>query len=282
MVFNRIFIYLALFLFARLSVAEITVPHLSSRVNDISNVLTYSERLSLEDTISAFERNKGSQIVVLIIPTTEGEPIEQFGVRVGESWKIGRQGVDDGAILIVATKDRQVRIEVGYGLEGALTDAMSKRIIEEQILPSFRSGSIYRGISAGVGSIIKIISGEPLPPPTNQTTRAPIGDNIVWFVIIGAILGEALRSSLGRAPSSIIAGALSGLMGLIFASVGMAIIVGIITFLVSIFGGLGGRGFGGGVYRSRGYGGYSRGGFSGGGFSGGGGGFGGGGASGRW
>src|SRR6185437_12342194 len=116
-----------------------------------------------------------SQIAVLMVPTTAPETIEQFGIRVADQWKLGRKGVDDAAILIIAKQDRTVRIEVGYGLEGALNDAVSERIVSEIIVPRFRQGDFYGGITAGVDRMIGVVNGEPLPAPqasSNQVTGA--------------------------------------------------------------------------------------------------------------
>src|SRR5512140_439195 len=129
--------------------AEVAVP-VPARVTDQTGTLTPDQVQGLERTLRAFEARKGSQIAVLIVPTTQPETIEQFGIRVADRWKLGRKGIDDAAILIVAKNDRTLRIEVGYGLEGALNDATSKRIISEVIVPRFTQGDLYGGIAAGV------------------------------------------------------------------------------------------------------------------------------------
>src|SRR5512140_1885383 len=145
--------------------AAVPVPPLAGRVTDQTATLTAEQKAALEQTLQAFEARKGSQIALLIVPTTAPETIEQYALRVAEQWKLGRKKVDDGAVLVVAKTDRALRIEVGYGLEGALNDATSKRIISEIITPRFREGDFYGGISAGVGQIIRVIDGEPLPAP---------------------------------------------------------------------------------------------------------------------
>src|SRR6185295_10628044 len=121
-----------------------------------------------EQKLAAFEARKGSQIAVLIVPTTRPEAIEPYSIRVVEQWKLGRKGVDDGALLLVAKNDRALRIEVGYGLEGVLPDATANRIIEDIIVPRFKTGDLYAGVDAGVDAMIKVVDGEPLPPPQTQ------------------------------------------------------------------------------------------------------------------
>ncbi|MCC6932129.1 MAG: TPM domain-containing protein [Deltaproteobacteria bacterium] len=141
------------------------IPRLRARVTDNTGTLSGSEKSQLESVISKLEQSKGSQIAVLIVPTTQPEAIEQYSMRLAESWKLGRRGVDDGVILLVAKGDRKLRIEVGYGLEGALNDATCKRIIDELITPHFKQGKFFDGINSGVESIIKVINNEPLPEP---------------------------------------------------------------------------------------------------------------------
>ncbi len=143
--------------------ADVAVPPLSGRVVDQTGTLSSGDIASLTQTLKDLETRKGSQVAVLIVPTTEPETIEQFSIRVAEAWKIGRKKIDDGALLVVAKNDRKLRIEVGYGLEGALNDVTAKRIIDEVITPKFRNGDFAGGISAGVDRIIGVIDGEPLP-----------------------------------------------------------------------------------------------------------------------
>src|SRR5258708_33599565 len=148
-----------------LALADVAVPPLVGRVVDQTGTLSSSEIDSLQQTLRGFESRKGSQVAVLIVPTTAPETIEQYSLRVAEAWKIGRKKIDDGALLVVAKNDRRLRIEVGYGLEGALTDVTSKRIIDEIITPRFRSGDFSGGISAGIDPIIGVIYGDVLPAP---------------------------------------------------------------------------------------------------------------------
>jgi len=274
--------------------AQIALPKLEARVTDLTGTLTAAQQSALEEKLAGFEARKGTQIVVLILPTTQPEDIAQFGPRLMESWKIGRKGVDDGAALIVAKDDRAVRIEVQYGLEGVLTDATSGRIINDTILPLFKAGDFAAGVTAGVDQMIRVVDGEPLPAPDHAWK--PAGKtNIPWQVLlIGLfILNSLVSGFIGRLPGA----SVSALLGagivwwvsskLLFAAFGF---VGFFL-LALMFGAAGGAGFGSGgrsVFRDIGRGGGFGGGFGGGGF-GGGGGFsggggmgGGGGASGRW
>ena len=155
------------------ALANVAVPPLVGRVVDQTGTLGSGDVATLNQTLRYFEARKGSQIAVLIVPTTDGEAIEQFSLRVAETWKIGRKKIDDGALLVVAKNDRHLRIEVGYGLEGALTDVTSKRIIDEIITPKFKSGDFAGGISAGVDRIIRVIDGEKLPGVEPQHWQAP-------------------------------------------------------------------------------------------------------------
>ena len=152
-------------LVAACAIADVAVPPLRARVTDLTATLSAQQRAELEQTLAAFEAKKGSQLAVLIVPTTQPETVEQFAVRVEERWKLGRKGVDDGVLLLIAKEDRKLRIEVGYGLEGVLNDATAKRIIAEEIVPRFKQNDFAGGITAGVARIIRVVDGEPLPPP---------------------------------------------------------------------------------------------------------------------
>ena len=164
------------FLFSLHLYAEIQIPELQDRVMDLTNTLTQEQKVHLADKLKSLESEKGSQLAILIIPTTDGETIEQFSLRVVEKWKLGRSKVDDGILILVAKDDRKMRIEVGYGLEGSLPDAICKRIITEQMRPSFKSGNYYEGLESATESIIKIINGEPLPEPkrTQEKIKNPL------------------------------------------------------------------------------------------------------------
>ena len=260
--------------------AQIAVPPLSGRVTDQTATLSAEQKAALEQTLRAFEARKGSQLAVLMVPTTAPETIEQYALRVAEQWKLGRKKVDDGAILVVATTDRALRIEVGYGLEGALNDATSKRIISDVITPRFKQADFYGGITAGVDRIIRVIDGEPLPAPDRTADRgiADIQQYVPVIFILALVVGGVLRSVLGRFPGALVTGGAVALVAwLVAGAVSIALLAGVMAlFFTLLSGGMGGHGIGG--HR----GGFGRGGFGGGGFGGGGGGFGGGGASGRW
>src|SRR6202049_3354445 len=137
--------------------ADVEVPPLSGRVVDQTATLSSGDMASLTQSLKDLEARKGSQIAVLIVPTTAPETIEQYSIRVAEAWKIGRKKVDDGALLVVAKDDHRLRIEVGYGLEGALTDVTARRIIDEIITPKFKNGDFAGGISAGVDMIMRVV-----------------------------------------------------------------------------------------------------------------------------
>ena len=261
--------------------AQLAVPPLTGRIVDQTATLTREQQATLEQTLEGFEARKGSQIAVLIIPTSEPETIEQYALRVAEQWKVGRKKVDDGAVLVVAKNDRTLRIEVGYGLEGVLTDATSKRIISEIIVPRFKEGDFYGGIATGVDRMIRVIDGEPLPAPQrNVTGDADIKQMLPIIVLLAIVGGSVLRSVLGRFPGSIVIGGAVAILAWLFAGVAaLALVAGVIAFLFTLLGG--GMGRYGGWYGGGHRGGLGDG-FGGGGFRGGGGGFGGGGASGRW
>ena len=262
----------------------VAVPALTAHVTDLTQTLSSEQRAALEQKLVAFEAKKGSQIAVLIVPTTQPEEIEQYSIRVADAWKLGRAKVDDGALLVVAKNDRRMRIEVGRGLEGALPDAISKRIISETITPHFRDGDLAGGIDAGVDQMIGVINGEPLPP-VDETAQGSadnrLGILMVPFFILWGI-GHLLKRMFGTFPTSGLVGVGTGLAAvLILGSVALGVGAGVIAMIAAMVlysGAIGGMpiGYGGGR------GGFGGGGFGGGGFSGGGGGFGGGGASGGW
>ncbi|MBR0778502.1 YgcG family protein [Bradyrhizobium diazoefficiens] len=277
------------FAFSLPAVADVAVPQLTGRVVDQTGTLSSGDIAALSQKLRDFEMRKGSQVAVLIVPTTQPETIEQFSIRVAEAWKLGRKKVDDGAILVIAKNDRHLRIEVGYGLEGALTDVTSRRIIDEVITPRFRSGDFSGGISAGVDRIMRIIDGEPLPVPSRSVNFGSLDDigpmlPVALFVSLG--IGGFLRAVLGRLLGSVATGGLIGVLALlILGSAGIAAIAGIAGFFLAFMADLIPVSTGpsrGGSW-SGGSGGWSSGSSSdSGSFSGGGGSFGGGGASGSW
>ena len=200
------------------ALALVAVPPLSGRVVDQTGTLSAGDIASLTQTLKDLETRKGSQVAVLIVPTTDGEAIEQYSLRVAEAWKIGRKKIDDGALLVIAKNDRRLRIEVGYGLEGALTDATTKRIIDEDITPKFKAGDFAGGVSAGVDRMVRVINGEKLPepePPHWQDTGLlngidPFNPFVLAFVFI---VGGALRAALGRLVGSAATGGFVGILG---------------------------------------------------------------------
>lgn len=264
--------------------AEVAVPALASRVTDLTSTLSSREIHQLEQKLTAFEQTKGSQIAVLMIPTTHPEAIEQYSIRVAEAWKLGRKGIDDGVLLLIAKNDRALRIETGYGLEGVLPDATAKRIIAGIITPHFKQNRFFDGIDAGIDAIIRVIEGESLPlPQSNHPGNAEsYVDYFAWLLIFPFVFGRTLQVLFGRLAGAAVTGAGLGLIGwLLFSSLGIALLIAIAGFIMTLF-----LNPGSGVYRSSrgrwpGHD-FRSGGFGGGGFSGGGGGFGGGGASGRW
>jgi uncharacterized protein len=292
----KAFVFALLLCLASAAFADVAVPQLTGRVVDQTGTLSSGDIAGLNQKLKDLEARKGSQVTVLIVPTTQPEAIEQFSIRVAEAWKIGRKKIDDGAILVVAKNDRKLRIEVGDGLEGSLTDVTSRRIIDEDISPKFRSGDFSGGIAAGVDRMIGVINGEPLPAPAPQASH---GQDIDWdtitsfapFVLIGGIaVGSFLRALLGRLLGSAATGGIVGTLAWLFVgSLGAALLVGVIGFIIAMFADAfssfgppmrGGRGWSSGSSS----GGWSSGGSSSdsGSFSGGGGSFSGGGASGSW
>ena len=256
------------------ALAVIDLPVLKQRVTDLTGTLTSEQRQSLEAASAAIEQAKGSQVVVLMLPTTQPETIEQFAIRLADAWRIGRKGVNDGVILIVAKQDRKTRIEVAYGLEGAIPDAVAKRIITEIMTPRFAQGDFAGGLTEAVAALGKIIGGEQLPPP--ETTTDTSSSDLMLPLVIVVLFGSVLRSMLGLLGSLLVAGVAGWLGWLVFASWFAAGAVATMAFLFSfVQGGIGGWQAGG--FSSSGSSGSSDSGFSDGGGS-----FGGGGASGSW
>jgi uncharacterized protein len=268
------------------STAQVPVPPLRARVTDLTGTLAPDQRAALEKRLAALETAKGSQLAILMVPTVQPEAIEQYSIRVFDQWKLGRKNVDDGVLLLVAKNDRRLRIEVGRGLEGAIPDAYAKRIIDEEITPRFRQGDFYGGVSAGVERIAKLVQGEPMPPPKARSGAPGMSfdaQSLFLGFILLMVFTTVLHSLLGRALGSGVVGVAAGFVVYAIAGVmGLAAIVGLVAFVVSLFIGSGsgrGSGWSSGGWSSGGSG-FSGGG--GGGFSGGGGGSSGGGASGSW
>lgn len=262
------------------SANEVALPPLTERVTDLTGTLSTADRASLTASLTALEKEKGAQITIVMLPTTQPETIEQFGIRLAEAWKIGRKGVDDGVIVIVAKNDRKMRIEVGYGLEGAIPDAIAKRIVAEQMAPRFREGDFAGGLRATIATLDKVIRGEALPAPVAPAAQSGTdpGDALMFLLIV-LVMGGVIRSMFGLLGSVAVSGVAGWLAWSVFASLGIAGIAALLAFALSFIRlGRGGWSSGGGGGFPGGFGGGS----SGGGFSGGGGGFGGGGASGNW
>jgi uncharacterized protein len=265
-----------LFVACSLHAELVAIPALKTHVTDLTQTLTTEEQSQLDAKLMAFEQQKGSQIAVLIVPTTEPEAIEQYSIRVVDVWKLGRKKVDDGVLILIAKNDRKMRIEVGYGLEGAIPDLYAKRVIDEVMKPKFKQGDYFGGINSAVDTIIGMVSGEALspatnaPPSGNNSSPAPLG--IIFFAVI---VGAILRVMLGGFRAGLITGGIAGILIWLFTG---ALVVGVISaigvFIATLIGitnfTSGGRGFGGGTSGGSSWGG------------GGGGGFGGGGASGDW
>ncbi len=260
----------------------VPVPALTGHVIDQTGTLTAEQKAALEQTLSAFEARKGSQLAVLMVASSAPEEIEQYALRVAEQWKLGRKKIDDGAILVVAKNDRAMRIEVGYGLEGALNDLTSKRIISETILPRFKGQDFYGGITAGVEQIIRVVDGEPLPAPRARPSQgiADVQQVAPMLFILALAVGGVLRATLGKVPGSLVTGGVVAVIAwFVIGALSMALVAGVVALFVTL---LGGGMLGRGLVGYYGGGGRGGGGHGGGGFGGGGGGFGGGGASGRW
>lgn len=268
------------------------VPALSGHVIDQASALAAPQRQAIDDKLSAFERERGTQLVVLIVPTTQPEDIAAYAQRVGDTWKIGRRNVGDGLLLVVALNDRRVRIEVAKALEGAVPDLAASRIIEGAIVPAFKRGDVAAGIDAGVDQLMARVRGEDLPLPLPEPGRphSPPGaqlEDLVVFGLIGVpIVAGVLGAIFGRKLGAMLTGGLGG--GIVWWLTTSLMLGGVASVVVAIFalamgnggarrggwgGGPGGGWGGGGGGWSSGGGGWS---------SGGGGDFGGGGASGRW
>jgi len=269
----------AMLLFASGSLrAELVpVPALQHRVTDLTQTLTPEQQSQLEAKLAGFEQQKGSQIAVLIIASTKPEEIEQYSIRVVDSWKLGREKPDDGVLVLVAKDDRKMRIEVGYGLEGAIPDLIAKRIITEIMVPSFRQGDFYGGINNALEQLMRLISGENLPEPAHSKPNDGKLWDMMYLLFIGAVVvGGILRAIFGNFLGGVLNGGFIGMLVWFFGGgLIVALVLGIIAFMFT-FAGSSGLGHVGGL----GGGGYSGG--SGGWSGGGGGGFGGGGASGNW
>jgi len=269
------------------------VPTLSRHVTDLTGTLDAQQVDQLDAQLVDLEKRKGAQLVVLMIDSTGEQDIEGYSLAVAEKNKVGRKGTDDGVLLLVAKADRRVRIEVGYGLEGAIPDAATARIIREYIGPKFRTGDYFGGIHDAVGALTQLIDGEPLPPPVQGAPREHRGLGLQHTLLIGVFIAFFLRNLFGRANLFVRTPLGAGITGLVLwllaASLGAAAVGALIGGVLMLLPGGGGRSIGRGGWG--GWGGFGGGGLGGGGgfgggggggFSGGGGSFGGGGSSGSW
>lgn len=266
-------------------VRAVEVPPPGQRVTDLSGTLSADERAGIETRLQRLEQEKGSQIALLLVPTTAPEAIEAYALRVAESWRLGREGVDDGVLLLVAVDDRKMRIEVGYGLEGVIPDAIARRVIAETIAPYFRRQDFAGGLRAGVERLAALVEGEPLPQ-----ARRPESDHgqgrfpaLMPLAFLLFPFVPLLSRALGRLPGAMLSGALMGAIGYLALGPLAGLLIGLFGFVVALNAGVG---LDGGRRRHRprspaDFGGVHTGG-RGGGFGGRGGGFGGGGASGSW
>lgn len=264
-----------LLLFCMMTWAIVGIPELSHRVTDLTATLSAEQTAALENKLAAFEAKKGSQIAVLIVPSTGPKDIAEFGIEVADLSQIGRKGIDDGVILIVAKDDRKLRLEVGYGLEGVIPDAVAKRVIAETIAPYFKQGDYAGGIDAGVAQLMTLIEGEALPGAP-ETPVGRQGEGAFMFILIGGLIaGFALSAIMGRVTGGMLAGLGSGAVAALVSGLAfsVALFVGLVVFFIVGVRSMGGRGW----YNGGGFGGSS-----GGSWRGGGGRFGGGGASGSW
>ncbi|HUQ51491.1 MAG TPA: TPM domain-containing protein [Gammaproteobacteria bacterium] len=265
--------------------AQQAVPPLTGHVVDTTGTLATEAVASLDAKLAAFEQRKGSQIAALLVRTTAPEALEQYSLRVAEQWRIGRGGVDDGIVLVAALDDRRMRFEVGYGLEGAVPDALARRIIAETIAPRFYEEDYAGGLDAGLDALIGLIDGEPLPVPVAREPQAEPFTALPIVLVLALVAAPVFRRMFGSLLGSVALGAGAGFVVWLISSVLFAsLVAGAMVFVLALTG----MGGGGGRWASRGGwggmpGGFGRGGGGfGGGFRGGGGRFGGGGASGGW
>src|SRR4249920_1760598 len=238
----------------------VPVPPLKGRVTDLTGTLSAEQVANLERPLAAFEARKGSQIAILMLPSTKPEAIEQYAIRVADAWKVGRKQVDDGLIIVVAKDDHKLRIEVGYGLEGVIPDIVARRVIRETMAPHFVDGDFYGGLRAGTEQLMKLVDGEKLPPPPAQGTQPPqrgpdLQSLFVILLVVIVVVGGILTKVLGRFFGSAATGGVAGFValavaGTMFAAVAAGILAFFLTLLLGGVGGAlaGGRrgGWGGG------------------------------------
>lgn len=292
MVYNRISITALFFvLFLSFSAHALDVPELQGYVNDYGGMLSPQARAKLENELRAFEEADSTQLVILTVPSLEGEALEDFSIKVAEAWKVGMKGRDNGVIFLVSKQDRKIRLEVGRGLEGKLTDLMAGRIIDLVIKPLFKRSDYDRGFIAGASAIIDAARGEFKADDSHKARKRAAPSRLPTLLIFTGIavlvLGSisrplgAVGGAVGLPLSIILASISTGLLTLLILS-GVGLAAGLLLPVLFSAGGRGGGFWPGGFYGGGGF--YSGGGFGsgGGGFGGGGGDFGGGGASGDW
>ena len=265
------------------------IPALDSPVVDTTGTLDASAKQQLEQQALALQQRKGSQLQVLVIPSTQPEDIEQYTQRVFDAWKLGRKGIDDAVLIVVAKDDRKVRIQPGYGLEGAIPDITAGRVIREYMAPKFRTGDYAGGLADATAQLVKLIDGEPLPEPMSQQGDSGSGGGDWLFALfIALVVAQIARAIFGKLPAGVRGllggGAAGGVAWLLSSLIPVAGIGAFIGLLIGLTTARSGR-----YVRDGGWGGFGGGGWGGGGFGGGGGGWsggggmsGGGGASGSW
>lgn len=267
------------------------IPALDSPVVDTTGTLDAAAKQQLEQQALALQQRKGSQLQVLMIPSTQPEDIEQYTQRVFDAWKLGRKGIDDAVLIVVAKDDRKVRIQPGYGLEGAIPDITAGRVIREYMAPKFRSGDYAGGLADATAQLVKLIDGEPLPEPISEQGSGDSGGGDWLFALfVALVVAQVARGIFGRLPAGVrgllgggAAGGVAWLLSSLIPVAGIGAFLGVLIGLTTVrsgryardggWGGFGGGGWGGGGFGGGGFGG---------GWSGGGGMSGGGGASGSW
>ena len=283
-IFKYLAVFFSFFLTSQLAFAALVeIPELKTRVTDLTQTLSQAQQSQIEQKLAAFEAKKGSQIAVLIVPTTQPEEIEQYSTRLVQTWKFGRKKEQDGVLILVAKDDHKLRIEVDSGLQGAIPDLIAKRIVSEIIAPKFKQGDFYGGLDAGIDKLIGLVDGEALPAPSSRASNGKTIENILPILLFGGLVsGLFLRSRFGTFfGSALNGGLLGGVVTLLGVTLGGAALFAFVAFIITMMMG-GGGGMNGGIPGGYG-GGWSGGGGGSGGWSGGGSeGWSGGGASGDW
>ncbi len=246
---RRVLAALGLTLAAAFAVAQqpVPVPKLTGHVVDLTATLDSAQKSALEAKLASFEAQRGSQVVVLLVPTTQPEAIEEFAGRVTDDWKLGRKGVDDGVLFVVAKDDRKLRIHTGRGVQGTLTDALSKRITADIVAPYFRKGDFAGGVNAGTEAIMKAVEGEALPLPAKRpASHASQGSGISFpelaflaFVLV-PVVGLVLRGMFGRFfGATLTSGLTAAVVWFLIGSVALVVVGGLLAFVFTLFSGMG-------------------------------------------